>query len=171
MTNHMTTKASLDRLATAFGARPASALSTTTTRATVGAGFLTKTHEDGVEFTVDMPVAVGGSDAGPTPGVFGRACLSSCIAIGIRMAADRQEVAIDAIKVDLSMDWDGRGLFGLSGISAGPSNISLEIEVESDAAEKDIQTVIAEGMRNDPWLVALMQPHDVTTDIRIAGRP
>jgi len=171
MTNQTTTKASLDRMVTAFGARPASAISTTTTRATVGAGFMTKTHEDGVEFTVDMPVAVGGSDAGPTPGVFGRACLSSCIAIGIRIAAVRQEVAIDKINVDLTMDWDGRGLFGLSGISAGPANISLAIEVESHAAETEIQAVIAEGLRNDPWLVALTQPHDVTTDIRIAGRP
>lgn len=170
MTNQTTTKASLDRMVTTFGARPSSALSTTTTRASLGDAFMTKTHEDGVEFTVDMPVAVGGSGAGPTPGVFGRACLASCIAIGIRMAADRREVEIDKINVALSMDWDGRGLFGLSGVSAGPANISIAIEVESHAAEHEIQAVIAEGMRNDPWLVALTQPHDVTTDIRIAGR-
>jgi len=170
MTTLTTTKASLDRMVAAFGARPASAFSTTTTRATVGDGFTTKTREDGVEFTVDMPAAVGGSGAGPTPGVLGRACLTSCIAIGIRIAADRQEVEIGKINVDLSMDWDSRGLFGLSGVSAGPSNISFAIEVESHAAEHEIQAVIAEGLRNDPWLVALTQPHEMTTDIRIAGR-
>jgi len=171
MTNQKTTKANLDRMVAAFEARPASAFSTTKTRATVGEGFMAKTQEDGVEFNVDMPVAAGGSDAGPTPGVYGRACLTSCIAIGIRIAADRQEVEIGKINVDLSMDWDSRGIFGLSGVSAGPSNISLVIEVESHADEHEIQAVIAEGMRNDPWLIALTQPHDVATDIRIAFRP
>lgn len=167
MANQTTIEATLDRMVATFQARPASAHSTTTTHATLRDGFMTRTREDGVAFTADMPVAAGGSNAGPTPGVYGRACLASCIAMGIRIAAERRGIAVDQIDVSLSMDWDSRGLFGLSGVSAGPSNIALEIDVESPAPDSDVQALVAEGMSNDPWLIALTQPHTVTSDLRI----
>ncbi len=158
----------LDRMAKAFQARPTSAQDVTRSRAVLKGGFTTVTQEGDHQFTLDMPEAAGGSGAGPTPGVLGRACIAGCVAMGVRIAAARRAVAIEEIAVDLSMDWDNRGLFGLDGVSAGPAKVRLEIQLKSDAPEALLRETVAEGLRHDPWLIALTDPHDVATDITIA---
>jgi len=51
-------------------------------------GGLTCTYEqDGHAIVIDMAEAIGGDDRGPSPGYFGRAAISGCLAIAIKMAA------------------------------------------------------------------------------------
>ena len=71
-----------------------------------GTGHSTVTVKDGLtcevvegpwRFVVDMPTSVGGAAAGPTPGVYGRGALGSCLAIGYMMHAARLGMPIDSL--------------------------------------------------------------------------
>ena len=113
-----------------------------------------------------MPVIMGGADQASTPGVLGRACLTSCVVMGLRIAAESKGVPVSEIAVELTMDWDNRGLFGMDGVYAGPSNVRLQIELTSSASEVELREVLDEGLKNDPWLIALQKPHRVQVGMR-----
>ncbi|MBK0329750.1 OsmC family protein [Rhodobacteraceae bacterium F11138] len=163
-------KASLERLETALATRSSFGHDTTRTCAELGDGFRTLCREGETEWVADMPTGVGGTQAGPTPGVYGRTALSSCIVMGIRIAAERRGVRLRAVTADLSMDWDSRGLFGMGDASPGPSNIAVKLHLDSDASEKELNEIVAEGMRHSPWVIALTQPHRVTTSVTLSAR-
>ncbi|MEP3329309.1 OsmC family protein [Sedimentitalea sp.] len=163
-------KASLERLELALQTRPSFGHDTTLTRAVISDGFKTNCYEGKAEWVADMPIGLGGTQAGPTPGVFGRACLTSCIVMGIRIAAERRGVRLDRVASDLSMDWDSRGLFGMGDVSPGPSNITVKLTIDGDASETELNEIAAEGMRISPWVIALTQPHTITTDVTVSGR-
>ena len=54
-------------------------------------GFRTEVQVAGHHFTVDEPVPVGGSDAGPSPYEMLLAALGSCTAMTLRLYADRRQ--------------------------------------------------------------------------------
>ncbi len=114
----------------------------------------------------DMPVIMGGADQAPTPGVLGRACLTSCVVMGLRITAETKGVPVSEIAVELTMDWDNRGLFGMGGVYVGPLNVRLQIELTSSASEAELREVLDEGLKNDPWLIALQKPHRVQVGMR-----
>lgn len=55
-------------------------------------------------WTADEPMPVGGQDIGPSPFDFLLASLASCIAITLRMYADRKEWDVHTIEVSVNMD-------------------------------------------------------------------
>ncbi|MCR9134759.1 MAG: OsmC family protein [Alphaproteobacteria bacterium] len=157
----------LERNQNAYSRKPAVALQRTHTRATSADGFATTCKENNNSIECDMPTIMGGTDRAPTPGVLGRACLTSCIVMGLRIAAECRGVPVSEIAVDLTMEWDNRGIFGMDGASAGPGGIQLQIELTSSAPESELRKVVDEGLKNDPWLVALQKPHKVDIDTQI----
>lgn len=167
MTDTPNILSALERNRRAFVRSPAVAKDSTHTCTTSASGFLTVSREGTNELTCDMPQIMGGIGTAPTPGVLGRACLASCIVMGIRIAAETRGVPVGEITVDLSMDWDNRGILGMDGVSAGPGNIQLQITLDSSAPEIKLQEIVAEGLKNDPWLIALQDPHSVQTELRV----
>ncbi len=80
-------------------------------------GGLTCTYEqDGHAIVIDMAEAIGGDDRGPSPGYFGRAAISGCLAIGIKMAAMRERIRLDAVRMRIEQDWDNRGVLAMPGM-------------------------------------------------------
>jgi len=167
MTDTPNISSALERNRRAFVRSPAVAKDSTHTSTTSASGFLSVSREGSSELTCDMPQIMGGTGMAPTPGVLGRACLASCIVMGVRIAAETRGVSVGEITVDLSMDWDNRGIFGMGGVSAGPGNIQLRITLDSSASENVLQDVVAEGLKNDPWLIALQDPHSVQTELQV----
>ncbi len=90
LTENSSIKIALERNFRAFKAKPAAAMDTTKTCAVLRDGFHTVVRKNEHEFAADMPSITGGDDRGPTPGFYGRACLASCIAMEIKIAAIRQ---------------------------------------------------------------------------------
>lgn len=65
--------------------------------------YKTKVFSDGHLIYADEPEELGGTNEGMTPGALLLASLGSCTAITIRMYADRKEIPLEAIKIDLAI--------------------------------------------------------------------
>ncbi|WP_316766159.1 OsmC family protein [Pedobacter frigiditerrae] len=65
--------------------------------------FKTKVYAGGHLIYADEPTELGGTDEGMNPGALLLASLGSCTAITIRMYADRKEIPLDSIKIDLAI--------------------------------------------------------------------
>ncbi|MFZ4634931.1 MAG: OsmC family protein [Saprospiraceae bacterium] len=66
--------------------------------------FKTIIHNERHEWIADEPTSLGGQDLGPSPFDFLLSSLGSCIAITLRMYAERKGLTVRSIRVDLSMD-------------------------------------------------------------------
>ncbi len=67
-----------------------------------GAGFRTEMLANGFPLVADEPVAVGGTNAGPTPYDYVVAGLGACTAMTLRMYADRKGWPLEAVEVRLN---------------------------------------------------------------------
>ena len=101
--------------------------------------YRTKVYAGGHFIYSDEPADLGGTDEGMTPAALLLASLGSCTAITIRMYADRKEMALEAIKIHLSIDNKEEEL-------NKDTNISRQIEFIGDltAAERDRLLEIAD---------------------------
>lgn len=66
--------------------------------------YRTKVYAGGHFIYSDEPADVGGTDEGMTPAALLLASLGSCTAITIRMYADRKGIALELIKIHLSIE-------------------------------------------------------------------
>ena len=65
--------------------------------------YKTKVFSGGHLIYVDEPAELGGTDEGMSPGALLLASLGSCTAITIRMYADRKEIPLESIKIELAI--------------------------------------------------------------------
>jgi len=101
--------------------------------------YRTKVYAGGHFIYSDEPADLGGTDEGMTPVALLLASLGSCTAITIRMYADRKEMALEAIKIHLSIDNKEEEL-------SKDTNISRQIDFIGDltAAERERLLQIAD---------------------------
>src|SRR4029077_15505897 len=105
-------KSAIERVTKTLTQRPSFGLGTGLSRATITNGLTCQIQEGNWKFIADMPEQVGGNAAGPTPGVFGRAALGSCLAIGYMMRAAILGIPIISLEVEVQADYDDGALFG-----------------------------------------------------------
>ena len=114
---------------------------------------LTCDIEDGDwKLTVDMDKVSGGEASGPDPGVFGRAALGSCLAIGYSLWAAKLDVPILAVEVEIHADYDARGMDGVADLPAGWTGLRYTVRVKSPAPEADVLRVLDEADAHSPLL-------------------
>jgi OsmC-like protein len=95
-----------ERSARALTLRPALGRSTGVSRTRVRQGLTCDIEERSWKLVADMPEQAGGSAAGPTPGVLGRAALGSCLAMTYMMHAAKLGVPISALEVEVQADYE-----------------------------------------------------------------
>lgn len=161
-----------NRAIAVFGKRPNHAQVTNTGTAIVENGLVC-TFSDGTHsINVDMPEPIGGSGTAPSPGYFGRAAMCSCIAIGIKMTATREDLSLNSISVSIEQDFDNRGVLGVPGVSAAPLDTRVEIAIVSAAPSQKIINLVDRALQIDPWYLAFSQAQPVqwncTTEKEVA---
>ena len=91
---------------------------------------------DGESLETDMPGAVGGGGAAPSPGWFLRASVAACVTSLAVMRAAQLGIERFTCEVEVDSESDDRGILGLDAdVPAGP--LSTRIALRITAAETD----------------------------------
>lgn len=162
-------RVAFERSARALTLRPSLGQSTGVSRTRIRQGLTCEIEEGSWKLVADMPVQVGGNGAAPTPGVFGRAALGSCLAIGYMLYAAKLGVPISGIEVEVQADYDDGALFGVSESPPGYLEVRYVVTVESAAPESDIQRVLDEGDAHSPYLDVFRRGQACRRSVRIVS--
>jgi uncharacterized OsmC-like protein len=146
-------QSAIERVSKTLLQRPAFGLGTGVSKVSVTNGLTCQVQEGDWKFILDMPEQVGGNASGPTPGVFGRAALGSCLAIGYKMKACQMGLRITSLEVEVQADYDDGALFGTrEDIPPGYLEVRYTVTVECDASEEVIMKMLDEADQHSPYL-------------------
>ena len=88
---------------------------------------------NGERLETDMPPAVGGGGARPSPGWFFRASVAACVASLATMRAAELGIAGFAVEVDVDSESDDRGILGLDpAVPGGPLSMRIALRLVGD---------------------------------------
>lgn len=138
-----------ERNVKAIKLRPSMAKSTGKSIITIN-GTTCKIEGSGWSLTGDIGTEAGGNNAGPGPGVYERAALGSCLAIGISQWAAVLEVPIKNLEVIVETDFDARSMLGIENKSPGFTAIRYKIRLESPAPKIEVEKVIEKAEKHSP---------------------
>ena len=167
MTSQQKIKEAVIRSSKALSLKPSLGLGTGISKAKVINGLSCEITEGKYKLNADMPESAGGNASGPTPGVYGRAALGSCLAIGYMMKASAMNIKIDSLEVEVQADYDDGALFGTSPAPPGYLEIRYTVTIESDAAEDEILKMLDVADKQSPYLDVFARQQKCTRDVHI----
>jgi len=162
-------KTAFERSVKALTLRPSIGRGTSVTKARLREGLACEITSGRWQLVADMPPSSGGTATGPTPSVYGRAALASCLAIGYQMRAAKLGVPIASIEVVVEGDYDEAGLYGTAEVPAGYLAVRYTVTVESSAPEAEVRRVVEEADAHSPWLDMFAAAKPVTRTLRVVG--
>lgn len=164
-------RSALERNVKAVTLRPSVGQGTAVTKVRLRDGLACDVEEGSWKFTVGMTQKYGGTNEGPNPGVFGRAALGSCLAIGYSMWAARMNVPVTSLDVEIHAAYDVRGELGVDdAVRPGYSAIRYVVTVETDAPEEDVMRMLDVADRHSSWLDDIANPVPVAREVRLTSR-
>lgn len=93
--------------------------------------------EGGHTVVVDEPVAVGGTDAGPSPTRLVAAALAGCVAVTMEMYADRKGWDIGSTEVDVDVEYEG----------FAPRSFAVTVRLPAGLSDEQRQRLLAIARR------------------------
>jgi uncharacterized OsmC-like protein len=160
-------KTALERSIKALTLKPSLGLGTGKSTTRIKDGLTCEIQEGNWKFLADMPESIGGNAQGPTPGIYGRAALGSCLAIGYMMKAAMMNIPITALEVEVQADYDDGALLGTSNVAPGYLEVRYAVTIESDAAEKDILKMLDEADEHSPYLDVFSRGQNCKREVHI----
>jgi uncharacterized OsmC-like protein len=161
-------RSAFTRVSETLTKRPSFGLGTGISRATIKNGLTCEIREGDWTLTADMPEQAGGNAIGPTPGVFGRAAMGSCLAIGYRMRAAEMNIPVTGIEVEVQADYDDGALFGTApGVPPGYLEIRFVVTINSNAPEEMIMLLLDEADKHSPYLDVFSRAQTCKREVRI----
>jgi uncharacterized OsmC-like protein len=163
-------KSAIERITKTLIQKPSFGLGTGISKTTIMDGLTCQVQEGKWKFTIDMPEAAGGNGAGPTPGIFGRAALGSCLAIGYMMRAAHLSIPISSLEVEVQADYDDGPLFGTNpNIPPGYLEVRYSVTVKSEASEEVLLKLIQEADERSPYLDVFSRAQKCIRNINIVS--
>lgn len=107
---------------------------------------------DGIAIVTDMPAAVGGAGAAPTPGWVSRAALATCDATVIAMRAAELGIELEWLEVTAESESDSRGLLGVDdSVPPGPLRSTVRVRIAAPGVpEERLRGLVAQATRHSP---------------------
>ncbi len=168
MTTDGALKTIIERNIKAISLRPTVGQGTATTRVRVRSGVTCDVEDGKWALVADESPGEGGQGLGPDPGVFGRAALGTCLAIGYVQWAAYLEIPIGNVEVVVEADYDARGMFGVDeSISPGWGGLRYTVNIDSPASEADVLRLINHADRHSPLLDDFQRPLEVQRTVCI----
>jgi uncharacterized OsmC-like protein len=160
-------KVAFERNVRALTKRPALGRDTGVLTARIRDGLTCEIEAGPFRLVADMPTTAGGKGAAPTPGVYGRAALGSCLAIGYMMRAAAQGVPITSVEVEVRADYDAGALYGVGDAPPGYTEVRYVVTLESNAPEEALRRVLDEADAHSPYLDVFRRAQKCLRDVRI----
>ncbi len=158
----------LERNVKVISARPSVGQGTAVTRVTLRPGLACEVEDGPWKFAVGMTEKYGGVNNGPNPGVYGRAALGSCLAIGYSMWAARMGVPIRSLSIEVQAVYDVRGELGVSDdIRPGYERMHYIVSVETEAPDAAVHAWLEKAERHSSWLDDIRNPVPVSRELRL----
>lgn len=167
MASQQNIKEAVARSTKALSLKPSLGLGTGVSKTRIINGLSCEVTEGNHKLIADMPGSVGGNASGPTPGVYGRAALGSCLAIGYMMKASAMNIKIDSLEVEVQADYDDGALFGTSSAPPGYLEIRYTVTIETDAAEGEILQMLDTADKQSPYLDVFTRQQKCIRDVQI----
>ncbi|MDP6954149.1 MAG: OsmC family protein [Alphaproteobacteria bacterium] len=145
-------KAATMRVEDKIRRRPSIGRLTKSCTARVSDGLTCSIQDQGWTLMADMKRNLGGNDAAPDPSVYGRAAISSCLAIGYAHWFARLDVPLNSVEVALETDFDYGAVLGISEASPAYTGIRYSVHVDSPASESDVIRALDTADAHSPWL-------------------
>lgn len=167
MDNQERIRTAFERNAKALTLKPSIGQGTAVTRIRVCDGLACTVEEGPWKFNIDMAEKHGGTGTAPNPGVYARAALGGCLAIGYSMWAARRGVPIASLEVEIQADYDGRSEYGVDdSLVPGYLEIRYIVTVESEASEDDVLRVLDEADAHSSILHVFARPQPMRREVR-----
>jgi uncharacterized OsmC-like protein len=149
-------KALFDRKARAMTRRPAFGRSTGQARIRLGEGLACDVEHPDRTLLVDQPASDGGGGAAAPPDELMRASIGASLAMGYRLWGARLGVAIDAVELEMTCEYDLRGQLGVADdVAAGWQRVRFDVTIASNAPEEAVRRVVETADRLNPMLANL----------------
>ena len=92
---------------------------------------------------IDEPEMLGGTDHGPNPVEVVLSALGACQEITYRLYADKLEIPVTGVEVEVLGEIDLCGFFAVDdNVRPGYTDIMANVKIESTASDEDIQRLI-----------------------------
>jgi uncharacterized OsmC-like protein len=163
-----TIRTAVERSARAVSLKPSIGQGTAVTRARLRDGLACDIEDGSWTLVVGMTEKYGGSNAGPNPGVLGRAALASCLAIGYAMWAARLGVPVDSLEIEVQADYDVRGELGVDdAVRPGYAAIRYVVHVSSPAGPEAVNRWLDTADKYSSWRDNIANAVPVSSERRI----
>ena len=148
---------------------PGNGQGTAVTRVRIRSGVTCDIEDGGWKLVADEMPGDGGTGQGPDPGVFGRAALGSCLAMGYVMWAAHLDVPLDSVEVVVEADYDARGMLGLDdSVRPGWVGLRYRTTIRSSAPEERVREMVELADRYGSLLDDFRRGHEVTGELVIS---
>lgn len=164
-------KTAVERCKKAFTLKPALGKGMAVSKVRIVNGLTCEISEGNWKFSVDMPEGIGGNNTAPTPGVYGRAALGSCLAIGYMMKAAELNIPVKNLEVEVQADFDDGALLGTADKNIPPGYLEVRyiVTIESDAPEEKIMQMLDDGDKHSPYLDVFSRAQKCVRKINIVS--
>jgi uncharacterized OsmC-like protein len=137
-------KQAFERAADEMRRNPEAGRGTATTVVRVRSGVTCDIEDGAWRLTGDEMPGDGGAGLGPDPGVFVRAGLGSCLAMGYVQFAGVMGLRLDSVQVTVEADYDARGMLGVDPeMPPGWSAVRYLVTIASSEPEERIREMVA----------------------------
>ena len=164
-------KASIESKQKIIARRPEFGRGTATTRVKLRGGTACDIEDGDWKLVADESPGDGGEGLGPDPGVYGRAALGSCLAMGYAMWAAYRGVPLDSVEVVVEADYDAGGLFGVDdSVPPGWGAMRYTVDISSPAPEADVRAMVDYADRHSSLLDGFQRAVPITATINITQK-
>lgn len=138
--------------------------------ATIEDGFICNFTQGEQSIVIDMPKALGGDEAGPTPGFLARASIAGCVSMGIKQEAVKEGLVIDSVSVGIEMDFADGVPLGFGEDSAAPLETRFFIRIDTNSPESEMVALVDRVLEKDALFLALRDAQSIKTNVNVVDQ-
>jgi len=117
-------------------------------------------------FDADHPAAFAAEDRGATPVEYVLVGLASCLTAGVAAVAQHRNIQLRSVIATLEGGMDIQGILGMdSDIRNGFDGIKVSYKIDADAAQKDIEALVAQSQKRSAVYDIVTNPTNVTVTV------